>query len=82
MLLDQFSTKLTPHGWVVTAAALLSLMAAVLTVLAYTRWHGNEIAMRHKAALPHSSALAVLAGTIGLACVALGALIVASALGR
>lgn len=80
VLLDQFSTQLTPHGGVATAAVLLSWAAAALSVLAYTRWRGNDIAMRHKAPLPYSHALAVLAGTVGLACMALGAWIAVSGL--
>ena len=82
VLLDQFSTKLTPQGLVVTAAALLCLVAAALSALAYMRWRGNEIAMREKVALPHSKAIAFLAAMIGLVCFVLCALIVVSAVGR
>lgn len=80
VLLDQFSTKLTPHGGVVAVAVLFNLAAAALSVLAYMRWRGNEMAMRHKVALPHSRALAIMACGIGLACMVLGALIATSVL--
>lgn len=82
VLLDQFSTRLSPHAWVIAAAALLSFAAAVLCVLSYLRWRGNERAMRHKAPLPHSTVLMVLAAAITLACMVLAALILLPLLGR
>lgn len=82
VLLDQFSTKLTPHGAVVTAAALLALSAAALSGLAYSRWRENEIAMRMKAPLPHSKSLAFLTVAVTLSSVALGILIMVGFYGQ
>ncbi len=64
VLLDQFSTKLTPHFAVEALAIALSLLAAVLCVLAYVRWRANEIAMRHARALPGTRAIPVLASAV------------------
>lgn len=47
----------------------LCLLAVLACASAYLRWRGNEIAMRHAAALPHSPALALLC----LAMLAIGA---------
>src|SRR5213596_2291418 len=47
VLLDQFSTKLSPPAVVVMLAVVLCVLAAVLCALAYVRWRANEIAMRH-----------------------------------
>jgi putative membrane protein len=60
VVLDQFSTRLGPQ-WAVSALATgLCLVAAVLCVLAYARWRGNEIAMRHARPLPGTPAIALL----------------------
>ena len=61
VLLDQFSTKLQPHTVVVAVGALMCIVAALLCAIAYRRWAKNEQAMRHKAALPHSRSLGLLA---------------------
>ncbi|WP_304351296.1 YidH family protein [Comamonas testosteroni] len=79
ILLDQFSTKLSPHNIIVGAAVLLCLVAALLCLMAYLKWRGNEIAMRHKRALPHSGTLGVLAALI-LALAALVAFLILKAL--
>jgi putative membrane protein len=46
ILLEQFATKLQPRIAVVSLAAILALLAALLSVVAYRRWRDNEIAMR------------------------------------
>lgn len=61
VLLDQFSTKLQPHAVVVAVAAFMCTVAAIICGIAYRRWAMNEKAMRHKAALPHSRSLVLLA---------------------
>jgi len=64
VLLDQFSTKLSPPSVVVILAVVLCALAAVLCVLAYQRWKANEIAMRLKHGLPHSLAIPLLAAAV------------------
>lgn len=71
VLLDQFSTKLQPHTVVVAVGAFMCIVAAVLCGVAYRRWARNEEAMRHKAPLPHSRSLGLLA----IAVLAAGSLI-------
>jgi putative membrane protein len=66
VLLDQFSTKLSPPVVVVVLAMSLCGFGAVLALFAYQRWKGNEIAMRMKRGLPHSIALLLLAGVVCL----------------
>ena len=61
VLLDQFSTKLSPPIVIVILAVVLSTLAAVLCLLAYVRWRANEIAMRHARALPGTLAIPLLA---------------------
>lgn len=59
LLLDQPS--LTNNPTVQTGLALvLCLLAVAICVNAYRRWRGNENAMRHAAALPHSRSLGML----------------------
>lgn len=65
VLLEQFSTHFGPHALVVALAVVLAALSASLSVIAYLRWRGNEIAMRLKRPLPHSAAVPLLAG-IGL----------------
>ena len=48
VLLDQFSTKLQPHAIMVAVAAMMCLLAAGLSWVAYQRWSVNEQAMRHR----------------------------------
>lgn len=67
--LDQFVGHATPH-WLLTAAAIgLIMLAAVLTPIAYLRWKGNEIAMRHSGPLPWSIGVPIV--TLLLGCIAL-----------
>lgn len=79
VLLDQFSAKLRPHGLVIALAVALCVLAAALSMLAYGRWRNNEIAMRHKAALPHASLLGWVAACTLATCTVLATLIVFSA---
>lgn len=71
VLFDQFSTKLQPHLIVVVVAAFMCIAAAALCGISYFRWARNEQAMRHKAPLPYSRALGLLAAAV----LAAGALI-------
>jgi putative membrane protein len=61
VLLDQFSTRLEPHVAVLALAIALSSLAALLSLLAYTRWRANQIAMRHAGPLPATMAIPLLA---------------------
>ena len=47
VLLHQFAGGLEPRLAVVVLAIVLAIAAAVLSVVAYTRWRANEIAIRH-----------------------------------
>lgn len=62
VLLDQFPTRLKPQWAVQALAVTLCLLAALLCGMAYARWRGNEIAMRHSRPLPFTSSLLVLSG--------------------
>jgi putative membrane protein len=64
VLLEQFSTKLGPHAVIVILAAMLGLLGAVLSAMAYFRWRGNEVAMRHSRRLPGTLAIPLLAAGI------------------
>ena len=73
VLLEQFATHLGPHGVLVGLAIGLATLAAVLSATAYVRWRANEIAMRHRRALPATIAipLLTLASTVVCAVIAL-----------
>ena len=60
VLLQQFWTKLQPQIAVSAVAILLCVLAAVMCLQAYSRWRGNEIAMRHRRKLPPTRALFTL----------------------
>ena len=62
VLLHQFASELEPRIAVVILAIVLAVAAAVLSVVAYTRWRANEIAIRHGRPLPFSWVLPGLAG--------------------
>ena len=76
VLLDQFSTKLSPPIVVVVLAVVLCSLATVLCALAYLRWKKNEIAMRHARGLPHSVAMPLLAIALALVGLAIAIMIV------
>lgn len=61
VLLHQFATELDPRIVVTVLSTALGLFAAVLSLLAYTRWRANEVAIRHGRPLPYSWVLPLLA---------------------
>lgn len=61
VLLHQFSHALGPRWVVVALAVLLAIIGAILSVVAYTRWKANEIAMRTGGPLPFTVLLPLLA---------------------
>jgi putative membrane protein len=61
VLLDQFSTKLSPHLMVLALSILLGFLATALCGMAYVRWRANEIAMRHARRLPGTLAIPLVA---------------------
>lgn len=78
VLLVQFATRISPRVAVVAVAVALALLAALLCVLAYTRWRANEIAMRHGRPLPTTGGIPLTATVMGLVAAALGVLLVVS----
>ena len=70
VLLDQFSTRLEPREAVLALAVALCLLAALLAAMAYVRWRGNEIAMRHARPLPSTAAIPLLGlSALGIAAI-------------
>ncbi|GAA4052106.1 hypothetical protein GCM10022282_11340 [Agromyces indicus] len=63
VLLHQFAVGLEPRVVLVIVAVGLGLVSTALSVVAYTRWRANEIAMRHGRPLPYGWALPVLTAT-------------------
>jgi putative membrane protein len=61
VLLEQFATRLEPHAVIVALAIALAVLSSVLCTAAYLRWKANEIAMRHRRALPTSVVIPLLA---------------------
>lgn len=80
ILLDQFATRLQPRLALVGVAVALTLLAALLAGSAYSRWKGNEVAMRHSAPLPASLGIPLLSVTVSAVAVVLSALLLASLL--
>ena len=80
VLLHQFATKLEPSNLVSLIASVLCLLAAFLSFLAYRHWKANEIAMRHKVALPQTKSMEIVATVILGVCVAFGALLLGATL--
>ncbi|MRG60885.1 DUF202 domain-containing protein [Agromyces sp. CFH 90414] len=62
VLLHEFAPEIGPRVAVVVLSVALAVVSAVLGTVAYTRWRGNEIAMRHGRPLPFSWVLPVLSG--------------------
>jgi putative membrane protein len=60
VLLEQFATRLQPHALIVALALGLAILSSALCTVAYVRWRANEIAMRHRRALPTSIAIPML----------------------
>lgn len=63
VLLHQFATGLEPRIAMTVIAVGLGVVSTVLSLIAYTRWRANEVAMRHGRPLPYGWALPVLAAT-------------------
>jgi putative membrane protein len=61
ILLHQFADRIQPRGLLLVLTVSLCCLSAILGGGAYLRWKGNEIAMRHRRALPRSLLLPVLA---------------------
>ena len=61
VLLHQFATELDPRPVVAALSVGLGVVAAVLSVVSYTRWRGNEIVIRRGHPLPFSWVLPALA---------------------
>ncbi|WP_022900514.1 YidH family protein [Humibacter albus] len=64
VLLEEFSKKLGPHWMIVVLAIVLAAVSAALAVIAYLRWRGNEIAMRHGRRLPLTIAVPFIAAVV------------------
>lgn len=62
VLLHQVASTLEPRVVLVSVSVALGLIAAVLSVVSYTRWRANEIAIRRSRPLPYSWVLPALAG--------------------
>lgn len=62
VLLHQFATELDPKLAVSVLSVGLGVVAAVLSIMSYTRWRANEIAIRRGRPLPFSWILPILAG--------------------
>jgi len=64
VVLDQLSIKFEPPIAAIVIAIMLCTFAAALCAISYSRWRGNEIAMRHAQQLPHNRAVSLLAGCL------------------
>jgi putative membrane protein len=64
VVLEQFSTAIGPHWVVVILAVALSVISAVLSVIAFVRWRANEIAMRNGRRLPSTIAIPLLSAVV------------------
>lgn len=78
VLLVQFGTRLGPRLLLMCAGVGLAALAALLSVLAYRRWRGNEIAMRLERELPATGLVPLLAGGLALVGTLLAVLIAMS----
>lgn len=76
VVLDQFSTRLGPHGLVMSLAIAFGVLSALLCSLAFMRWRTNEIAMRHSRRLPPTIAIPVIATAMAGIATAIVALLV------
>jgi len=76
VLLEQFSTKIGPHWVVVILAVVLGVLSAVLAAIAYVRWRGNEIAMRHGKRLPLTIGVPLIAAVVLAAAAVIAVLLV------
>jgi putative membrane protein len=69
ILLDQFAQRVEPRASLAGVALVLSVLGAVIAYCAYSRWKGNEIAIRNSGPLPASSSIPLL--SVATICVAL-----------
>lgn len=70
VVLEQFANKLASPRVLIVLATALALLSAVLCAASYSRWKGNEIAMRHARGLPSSLVIPLLAvGTVATSAV-------------
>ena len=60
VLMHQFASTLGPRPVIVVLAVAFGVIAAGLTIVAYTRWRGNEVAIRTGRPLPSSWMLPAL----------------------
>ena len=61
VLFDQLAIRPPGHAYVGVLSIVASGISALLAAVAYWRWKGNEIAMRHDWPLPGSKSLGALA---------------------
>ncbi|MBU1359402.1 MAG: DUF202 domain-containing protein [Gammaproteobacteria bacterium] len=66
VLFDQVALRRPGHPYVAALAVGGSVIAALMSLVAYRRWKANEIAMRHDHPLPNSISLAFVAGVLGI----------------
>jgi inner membrane protein YidH len=66
VLLEQFATGLRPRVVIVGLAIALAILSSVLCAVAYFRWKGNEIAIRHGRPLPSTMAVPLLASSAAI----------------
>ncbi len=74
VLLEQFASSRGPHAVLTALAIALSVLAAILSALAYVRWRSNEIAMRHSKPLPNTVAIQVAVVVLAMVAVAIAVL--------
>lgn len=76
VLLHQFVSSLGPRPLIVVLSTILGVVAAALSVVAYTRWRGNEIAIRTGKPLPLGITIPILSGTLLLVSAVIAVLMV------
>lgn len=64
IFLDQFAGGFKPQFALAGVAVALAMLATVLAAIAYFRWKGNEIAMRHSSPLPASIGMPLLSVSV------------------
>ncbi|MEJ3403707.1 DUF202 domain-containing protein [Rathayibacter sp. YIM 133350] len=76
VLMHQFVSTLGPRPLIVALSTVLGVVAAALAAVAYTRWRGNEIAIRTGAALPFGIMIPLLSGALLLVSAVIAVLMV------
>lgn len=74
--IDQFAQQLGSQHIRLVLALILAGVAAMLAVMAYWRWAGNELAMRTQRDLPHTPLLLIMTVTVAVIAVLLALVIV------